>query len=80
MSMPQTSGGYSLGPDAGEALWFNRGLGFLKATADLTDGRFAVLELRAPKGFASPIHTSIGPRTSPSSCSPARSASNMGMI
>ena len=56
MSIPQMSDGYAMGPGEGEALWFNRGLGLLKATAGLTDGKFAVLELLAPKGFASPIH------------------------
>jgi len=45
-----------LGPGEGEALWFNGGLGVLKATGDLTEGRFAALELLAPKGFASPLH------------------------
>ena len=56
MSLPQTTGGYGLGPGEGEALWFNGGLGVLKATGDLTGGRFAAMELLAPKGFASPIH------------------------
>ncbi|HEX2030485.1 MAG TPA: cupin domain-containing protein [Actinomycetota bacterium] len=56
MSLPPTTSGYALGPDDGEALWFNGGLGLLKATADQTDGRFAAFELRLPKGFASPIH------------------------
>lgn len=56
MSLPDGSAGYGFDPDAGEALWFNGGLGLLKATADLTDGRFAAMELRAPKGFASPLH------------------------
>jgi quercetin dioxygenase-like cupin family protein len=56
MSLPQTSGGYGLGPGEGEALWFNGGLGVLKATRDQTEGRFAALELLAPKGFASPLH------------------------
>ena len=45
-----------MGPGEGEALWFNGGLGLLKATAKLTDGRFAAMELLAPKGFASPLH------------------------
>jgi quercetin dioxygenase-like cupin family protein len=45
-----------LGPGEGEALWFNGGLGVLKATSDQTEGRFAVVELLAPKGFASPLH------------------------
>ena len=56
MSLPQTDGGYGLGPGEGEALWFNGGLGLLKATTDLTDGRFAAMELLAPRGFASPLH------------------------
>jgi hypothetical protein len=38
MSLPQTAGGYGLGPGDGEALWFNRGLGLLKATGDQTEG------------------------------------------
>jgi len=56
MSLPQITGGYGLGPGEGEALWFNGGFGLLKATGDQTEGRFAVLELLAPKGFASPLH------------------------
>lgn len=56
MSLPQTTGGYGLGPGEGEALWFNGGLGVLKATSEQTEGRFAAMELLAPKGFASPLH------------------------
>ena len=56
MSLPQESGGYGLAPGEGEALWFNGGFGVLKATADQTEGRFAAMELLAPKGFASPLH------------------------
>jgi quercetin dioxygenase-like cupin family protein len=56
MSLPETNGGYQVGPGEGEALWFNGGLGVLKATGDQTDGRFAVMDLLAPKGFASPLH------------------------
>jgi len=37
-------------------LWFNGGLAVLRATGDQTEGRYAVLELLAPKGFASPLH------------------------
>ena len=33
----------------------NGGLGVLRATGDQTEGRYAVLELLAPKGFASPL-------------------------
>ena len=56
MSLPRPNGGYALAPGEGEAVWFNGGLGVLKATADLTDGRFTAMELLAPKGFASPLH------------------------
>ncbi len=56
MSLPLTTDGYALGPDEGEALWFNGALGLLRATADQTDGRFAAFELRLPTGFASPLH------------------------
>jgi quercetin dioxygenase-like cupin family protein len=56
MSLPRTTGGYEVGPGEGEALWFNGGLGLLKATGDQTEGRFAAMELLAPKGFASPLH------------------------
>src|SRR5438876_4473356 len=56
MSLPRTGGGYGLGPGEGEALWFNGGLGVLKATGDQTEGRFTAMELLAPKGFASPLH------------------------
>jgi quercetin dioxygenase-like cupin family protein len=57
MSLPTASGAYALGPDEGEALWFNGALGLLRATADQTEGRFAAFELRPPKGFASPLHS-----------------------
>jgi quercetin dioxygenase-like cupin family protein len=56
VSLPRTTGGYGLGPGEGEALWFNGGLGVLRATKDQTEGRYAVMELLAPKGFASPLH------------------------
>ncbi len=56
MSLPQAAGAYALGPDDGEALWFNGALGLLRATADQTEGRFAAFELRPPKGFAAPLH------------------------
>ena len=56
MSLPHTSGAYALGPDDGEALWFNGALGLLRATADQTEGRFAAFELRPRKGFAAPLH------------------------
>lgn len=57
MSLPTTSGAYALGPDDGEAIWFNGALGILRATAEQTEGRFAAFELRPRKGFASPFHS-----------------------
>jgi quercetin dioxygenase-like cupin family protein len=57
MSLPEASGPYALGPDDGEALWFNGALGLLRATGDQTEGRFAAFELRPPKGFAAPLHS-----------------------
>jgi quercetin dioxygenase-like cupin family protein len=56
MSLPQTTGGYGLGPGEGEAVWFNGGLGLIRATGDQTEGRFAAVEFLVPKGFASPLH------------------------
>ena len=56
MSLPGTTAGSGLASGEGEALWFNGGLGVLRATGDHTEGRYAVLELLAPKGFASPLH------------------------
>lgn len=56
MTLPVTTGGYALGPDDGEALWFNGALGILKATAEQTEGRYTVHELRLRKGFAAPLH------------------------
>lgn len=57
MSLPSLSGAYALGPDDGEALWFNGALGLLKATGLQTDGRFAAFELRPPRGFGAPLHS-----------------------
>ncbi len=60
MSLGGATDGYALGPGEGEALWFNGGLGVLRATGDNTAGRFAMMELLAPKGFASPLHIHAG--------------------
>jgi len=56
MSLPNTTDGYEVGPDEGEALWFNGALLLVKASADQTGGRFAAVEFVATKGFASPQH------------------------
>src|SRR5919201_5032445 len=56
MSLPLTTGGYALGPDDGEALWFNGALLLVKATAEQAEGRFAAIEFVAPKGVAAPLH------------------------
>ena len=56
MSLGRTSGSFAMAPGEGEALWFNGALGLLKATTDLTGGRFAAVEFLAPKDFGSPLH------------------------
>lgn len=56
MSLPQTAGGYALGAGEEEALWFNGGLGILKATADQAEGRYTADEVRLPKRFVPPLH------------------------
>jgi len=45
-----------LQPDQGEALWFLGVLATVKASAETTDGRVAVIEHLAPQGFGSPLH------------------------
>jgi quercetin dioxygenase-like cupin family protein len=44
--------------DAGEgkAVWFMGALATIKASAETTDGRVAVIELLAPQGAGSPLH------------------------
>ena len=42
--------------DEGEALWFLGVLATIKASAETTDGRVAVIEHRAPQGSGSPLH------------------------
>ncbi len=44
------------GPGEGEALWFLGTLALVKATAESTGGRVAVIEQRAPRGSGSPLH------------------------
>lgn len=43
-------------PDEGEARWFLDGLIRIKSTGAATGGRLAVVEQRAPRGPASPLH------------------------
>jgi quercetin dioxygenase-like cupin family protein len=42
--------------DEGEALWFLGSLGTIKASAETTGGRVAVIEQLAPRGAGSPLH------------------------
>jgi quercetin dioxygenase-like cupin family protein len=46
----------ALAPDEGEALWFLGTLATIKAGADTTAGRAAVIEHLAPQGMGSPLH------------------------
>jgi quercetin dioxygenase-like cupin family protein len=42
--------------EEGEALWFLGVLATIKASAETTDGRVAVIEHHAPQGMGSPLH------------------------
>ncbi len=46
----------ALAPGEGEVLWGFGTLATLKATAETSDGRVAVLEQLAPRGAGSPLH------------------------
>jgi quercetin dioxygenase-like cupin family protein len=46
----------ALGPGEGEALWFLGVLATVKASAETTAGRVAVIEHEAPRGAGSPLH------------------------
>lgn len=46
----------ALQPDEGEALWFLGVLVTIKATAESTNGRVAVIEHLGPRGSGSPLH------------------------
>lgn len=58
MRMPPSPpiGPIALGHDEGEALWFFGALATIKASAETTDGRVAVIEHLAPRGPGSPLH------------------------
>ena len=43
-------------PGEGEALWWIGMLATIKATAEQTGGRYTLVEVLAPDGFASPLH------------------------
>jgi quercetin dioxygenase-like cupin family protein len=49
-------GPIELQQDGGEALWFLGALATIKASAETTDGRVAVIEQVAPRAAASPLH------------------------
>jgi quercetin dioxygenase-like cupin family protein len=46
----------ALQPGEGDARWFLGALGTIKAAAETTNGRLAVLEFRWPQGGGSPLH------------------------
>jgi quercetin dioxygenase-like cupin family protein len=48
--------GFVREPSQGEALWVLGGLYTYKAVAGETDGGCTVIEVRAPEGFAIPVH------------------------
>ncbi len=47
---------YALGPEDGEAFWGFGSLWTVKASAEQTGGRFALIEELAPGGAATPLH------------------------
>jgi quercetin dioxygenase-like cupin family protein len=47
---------FALLPNEGEARWFLNTLALIKSTGAMTGGRLAVVEQRAPRGPASPMH------------------------
>ena len=47
---------FALGPGEGEGLWGDGLLATIKATAEQTGGRYTLVEILAPEGFASPLH------------------------
>jgi mannose-6-phosphate isomerase-like protein (cupin superfamily) len=51
-----SSGGYALGGDAGEAIWFLGTRMTVKAGTDQTSGAFTLIECECPPGFAPPPH------------------------
>jgi quercetin dioxygenase-like cupin family protein len=51
------SRGFVREPGQGEGLWVLGGLYTLKALASETEGGCTVIEVRAPAGFAIPVHT-----------------------
>jgi hypothetical protein len=52
----QTPAPIALAPDDGEAVWFLGSLATVKASAETTGGRVAVIEQLAPRGAGSPLH------------------------
>jgi hypothetical protein len=51
MSLRQTTGGYGLAADENEALWFNGGLGLLKADRRPNGGSFHRAGISAAQGI-----------------------------
>jgi mannose-6-phosphate isomerase-like protein (cupin superfamily) len=47
---------YALGAEEGERIWFLNGEMTFKATAALTGGDLCLTEVRAPSGYATPLH------------------------
>jgi quercetin dioxygenase-like cupin family protein len=51
-----TTGAFRIGPDEGEALWWLGSLATIKATAEDTGGRYALVEVLEPAGVQAPLH------------------------
>jgi quercetin dioxygenase-like cupin family protein len=46
----------AIGPGEGEAVWFLRSRMLIKATAEMTNGAYGLIEVTIPPGFSPPQH------------------------
>jgi len=49
-------GGYTCGPEEGEAVWLQGGLCFIKASSEQTGDQFCLSEQLMPRGMSTPVH------------------------
>jgi hypothetical protein len=57
VSLPQTTGGYGLGPGEGESLWFNGALGLVKASGERPPNEWALRRRGIPGAERIPFTT-----------------------
>jgi quercetin dioxygenase-like cupin family protein len=56
MNRSTRSGAFHVGADEGEARWWLGSLATIKATAEDTGGRYALIEVQEPAGVQAPLH------------------------